>query len=51
LRTADFYRTMSLVENSRARMAGDARTLAALAEFEGLPAHARTALLRIEGES
>jgi histidinol dehydrogenase len=51
LRTADFYRTMSLVENSPARMAGDARTLAALAEFEGLPAHARTALLRIEGES
>jgi histidinol dehydrogenase len=48
LRTADFYRTMSLIENSPARMAGDARTLAALAEFEGLPAHARTALLRIE---
>ena len=48
LRTADFYRTMSLIENSRTRMSGDARTLAALAEFEGLPAHARTALLRIE---
>jgi histidinol dehydrogenase len=48
LRTADFYRTMSLIENSPARMAGDARTLAALADFEGLPAHARTALLRIE---
>lgn len=46
LRTADFVRTMSLVENSPARMAGDARVLAALANFEGLPAHARTALLR-----
>jgi histidinol dehydrogenase len=50
LRTADFERTMSLVENSPARMRGDARTLAALAEFEGLPAHARTALLRLEDE-
>jgi histidinol dehydrogenase len=46
LHTADFYRTMSLIENSRERMAGDRETLAALAEFEGLPAHARTALLR-----
>ncbi len=46
LRTADFYRTMSLVENSRARMHGDREVLATLAEFEGLPAHARTALLR-----
>lgn len=46
LRTADFYRTMSLVENSRARMQSDAKMLAALAEFEGLPAHARTARLR-----
>jgi len=51
LHTADFYRTMSLIENSPARMAGDARALAALAEFEGLPAHARTALLRIESTS
>jgi len=48
LHLADFSRTMSLVENSRTRMAGDARTLAALANFEGLPAHARTALLREE---
>jgi histidinol dehydrogenase len=39
---------MSLIENSRARMAGDRETLAALAEFEGLPAHARTARLRSE---
>lgn len=46
LRTLDFYRTMSLVENSRERMHGDREILAALAEFEGLPAHARTALLR-----
>ena len=46
LRTADFYRTMSLVENSRARMHGDREILATLARFEGLPAHARTALLR-----
>ena len=48
LRTADYYRTMSVVENSAQRMAGDAETLAALAEFEGLPAHARTARMRIE---
>lgn len=46
LSTADYYRTMSLVENSEARMRHDAHTLAALAEFEGLPAHARTARLR-----
>ncbi len=51
LRTADFYRTMSLVENSRARMRADAPVLAALAAFEGLPAHARTALLRVEGNA
>jgi len=48
LHLADFSRTMSLVENSRARMRADARALAALANFEGLPAHARTALLREE---
>ena len=46
LRTADFYRTVSVVENSRVRMQHDARTLAALARFEGLPAHARTADMR-----
>ena len=51
LHLADFSRTMSLVENSRSRMQSDARTLAALANFEGLPAHARTALLREEQES
>jgi histidinol dehydrogenase len=46
LHAADFFRTMSLVENSRARMQHDAAPLAALARFEGLPAHARTADLR-----
>jgi histidinol dehydrogenase len=46
LRLGDYYRTMSLIENSRGRMAGDRETLAALADFEGLPAHARTALMR-----
>ncbi|MFN2459648.1 MAG: histidinol dehydrogenase [Candidatus Velthaea sp.] len=48
LRTADYFRTMSLVENSRERMARDRAVIAALAEFEGLPAHARTALMRAE---
>ena len=47
LRTADYLRTMTLVENTRARMAADAELLAALADFEGLPAHARTARMRI----
>ncbi|HZO92384.1 MAG TPA: histidinol dehydrogenase [Candidatus Baltobacteraceae bacterium] len=46
LHTADYLRTMTLVENSAARMAGDADVLAALADFEGLPAHARTARMR-----
>jgi histidinol dehydrogenase len=46
LHTADFYRTMSLIENSPARMHADADVLAALADFEGLPAHARTARMR-----
>jgi histidinol dehydrogenase len=48
LRTADFYRTTSLVHNSRKRMQRDAPVLAALAAFEGLAAHARTADLRAE---
>jgi Histidinol dehydrogenase len=46
LRTADYLRTMSLVQNSPERMAADAEPLAALADFEGLPAHARTARMR-----
>jgi histidinol dehydrogenase len=46
LHTADYLRTMTLVENSRARMESDADVLAALADFEGLPAHARTARMR-----
>lgn len=50
LHTGDFLRTFSVVENSRARMAGDAQALAALAAFEGLPQHARTALLRADEE-
>jgi histidinol dehydrogenase len=49
LRTADYLRTMTLVENTRARMAADAELLAALADFEGLPAHARTARMRADG--
>jgi histidinol dehydrogenase len=49
LRTADFLRTMTLVENTRARMEADAELLAALADFEGLPAHARTARMRDAG--
>jgi histidinol dehydrogenase len=49
LRTADYMRTMTLVENTAARMAGDAPVLAALADFEGLPAHARTARMRGSG--
>jgi histidinol dehydrogenase len=49
LRTADYMRTMTLVENTPARMAADAPVLAALADFEGLPAHARTARMRGSG--
>jgi histidinol dehydrogenase len=49
LRTADYLRTMSVVENSPSRMTADAATLAALADFEGLPAHARTARMRESG--
>jgi histidinol dehydrogenase len=46
LRLAEFTRTMSLVEYSDARMQADAESLATLAEFEGLPAHARSARVR-----
>lgn len=49
LRLADYYRTASVVENSAQRMRADAPVLAALADYEGLRAHARTALLRLEG--
>jgi histidinol dehydrogenase len=41
---------MSLVENSPERMRADAVPLAALADFEGLAAHARTARMRAEVE-
>jgi histidinol dehydrogenase len=44
LHTDDFMRTFSVVENSAQRMAEDARVLGALAEFEGLPQHAKSAL-------
>jgi len=46
LRTDDFMRTFSVVENTRERMLSDANILATLAEFEGLPQHARTARMR-----
>jgi histidinol dehydrogenase len=49
LRTADYLRTMSLAENAPERMRADAGVLAALADFEGLPAHARTARMRGSG--
>lgn len=48
LRVADFQRTFSVVENSERRMQEDAATLAALAEFEGLPQHAQTARMRMQ---
>ena len=50
LRTADFQRTMSVMANSAQRMRSDAAMLAAMADFEGLPAHARTARMRSERE-
>ncbi|MHB8591429.1 MAG: histidinol dehydrogenase, partial [Vulcanimicrobiaceae bacterium] len=46
LRTADFLRSFSILENSAERMRADAPVLAALAEFEGLPHHAETARMR-----
>ena len=49
LRTAEYLRTISLVENTPARMRADAEALAGLADFEGLPAHARTARMRGSG--
>jgi histidinol dehydrogenase len=51
LHTDDFMRTFSVVQNSAQRMAEDAPMLAALAQFEGLPQHARTALMRIVEDS
>ncbi|MHB8363144.1 MAG: histidinol dehydrogenase [Vulcanimicrobiaceae bacterium] len=46
LRTADFLRSFSILENSAERMRADAPVLAALAEFEGLHHHAETARMR-----
>ncbi|TAM61456.1 histidinol dehydrogenase [bacterium] len=50
LRVADFTRTVSVVAYSPGRMVHDAPHLAALADFEGLRAHARSARLRAAGE-
>lgn len=47
LHTDDFMRTFSVVENSAERMAGDARVLAALAQYEGLEQHANAARMRV----
>lgn len=46
LSTADFVRTFTVVQNSDARMHGDAAALAAFADFEGLAGHAQTARMR-----
>lgn len=46
LRTLDFMRSFSILANSPERMATDANAIAALARFEGLEAHARTARMR-----
>lgn len=46
LRTADFLRTYSVVENSPQRMRADAPVIEALARFEGLEQHARSAAIR-----
>ncbi|MDP9023928.1 MAG: histidinol dehydrogenase, partial [Candidatus Eremiobacteraeota bacterium] len=46
LALSDFMRTFSVVENSRERMMNDVQSVAALAEFEGLPQHAQTARMR-----
>ncbi|HET7812774.1 MAG TPA: histidinol dehydrogenase [Candidatus Baltobacteraceae bacterium] len=47
LRTADFLRTFSVLQNSPARAKNDAPLVAALAAYEGLPNHARTALRQV----
>lgn len=46
LRTADFQRTFSVVQNSEERAATDAPLVNALANYEGLPYHALTAARR-----
>ncbi len=46
LSLSDFTRTFSIVENSVERTANDAASIAALAEFDGLPHHAQTARMR-----
>ena len=46
LSLSDFTHSITVVENSADRAAGDAELLAALAESEGLPHHAHTARMR-----
>jgi histidinol dehydrogenase len=49
LSLADFMRSFSLVECSAERMVSDAPAIAAVAELEGLPAHAQSARMRDGG--
>jgi histidinol dehydrogenase len=49
LSLADFTRSFSVLENSIDRMIGDAQSVAALADLEGLPQHAQTARMRHGG--
>ena len=49
LRLDDFFRSFSVVENSRERMLHDALPLAALCDFEDLPHHAQTSRMRSGG--
>lgn len=46
LSLGDFSRSLSIIENSPERITADARALASLAEFDGLPHHAATARMR-----
>lgn len=46
LSLGDFMRSVSVVENSPERAAGDGPALASLAELDGLPHHAQTARMR-----
>ena len=50
LRLDDFTRTFAVVENSAERMRRDAPVIVALAEYEGLDEHARTAFMRLDSE-
>jgi histidinol dehydrogenase len=50
LRLDDFMRTFAVVENSAERIRHDAPVIAALAGYEGLEQHARTARARLQRE-